>query len=176
MKESNAPAAALPQYREPEQSGRPLWLRVAAFDDEEIELRFSFAQRDCGLVVRRAIAVERRAIARKFEHDGPRTHLALRHLAAAAAHQKASAESPEWHHVGGHVRLVALGIGDVDMRDPVTSARRRRGWRGGRIRLHAIMALDDHEVADRMGKPQRSGALVFRRAIASKGDGIVGKF
>jgi len=61
MKESNAPAAALPQYREPEQSGRPLWLRVAAFDDEEIELRFSFAQRDCGLVVRRAIAVERRA-------------------------------------------------------------------------------------------------------------------
>src|SRR6478609_95020 len=134
MKESNAPAAALPQYREPEQSGRPLWLRVAAFDDEEIELRFSFAQRDCGLVVRRAIAVERRAIARKFEHDGPRTHLALRHLAAAAAHQTASAESPEWHHVGGHVGLVAFRIAHIDVRNPialrhldlpVTASRRR---------------------------------------------------
>src|SRR6516225_9835188 len=64
----------------------PLSLRVRALDDEEIELGFALAQRGRGLVLGRAVASERRSIARKFEHDGAPTHLALHHLALAAAH------------------------------------------------------------------------------------------
>src|SRR6516164_2265871 len=86
-----------------------LRLRVTALDDEEIELGSALAQRGRGLVLRRAVAIERDPIARKFEHDGAPTHLALHHLALAAAHQEAPSIFAERRHVGGHVGLVALG-------------------------------------------------------------------
>src|SRR5215472_18605352 len=91
-----------------------LGLRVTALDDEEVELGFAFAQRGCGLILRRAVAIERRPIARKFEHDGAPTRLALHHLALAAAHQEAPAIFTEGRHVGDHVSLVTFGLGDID--------------------------------------------------------------
>src|SRR5262249_60499167 len=57
----------------------PLRLRVTALDDEEFELGFALTQRGRGLVLRRAVAIERGSIARKFEDDGAPTHLALHH-------------------------------------------------------------------------------------------------
>src|SRR5262245_25690482 len=154
----------------------PLGLRVTAFDDEEIELGFAFAQRGRGLVLRRAVAIERDPIARKFEHDGAPAHVTLHHLTLAAAHQEAPAIFTEGRHVGDHVSLVTLGLGDIDVRDPIAFAGRGCRLRRRPVRLHAVVALDDHEIANRMGKAQRLRALVFRGAVACERGGVVRKF
>src|SRR5438445_7986868 len=44
---------------------------------------------------------------------------------------------------------------------PIFAGRGRR-LRRRPVRLHAVVALDDHEIANRMGKAQRLRALVFR--------------
>src|SRR5262249_27324499 len=154
-----------------------LRLRVTALDDEEIKLGFAFAQRGGDLVLGRAVAIERRPIARKFEHDSTPTRLALHHLLppllAAAPPRAAPAIFAERRHVGGHVGLVTLGLGDIDVRDPVAFAGRGRRLRRRAVRLHAVVALDDHEIANRMGKAQRLRALVFRGAVAGGGGGVV---
>src|SRR5262252_5512628 len=160
----------------PSSRTRALRLCVTALDDEEIELGFAFAQRSRGLVVRRAVAIERGPIARKFEHDGAPTHLALHHLLLAAAHQEAPAIFGERRHVGGHVGLVTLGLGDIDVRDPVAFAGRSRRLRRRPVRLRAVVALDDHEIANRMGQAQRLRALVFRGTVAGERAGVVRKF
>src|SRR5262249_58976989 len=110
--------------RRPAPRRHPLGLRVTALDDEEIELGSAFAQRGRGLVLRRAVAIERDPIARKLEHDGAPTHVTLHHLALAAAHQEAPAIFSEGRHVRDHVGLVTLGLGDIDVRDPIAFAGR----------------------------------------------------
>ena len=96
----------------------PLWLRLTAFDDQEIELGFAFAQRSRRLVIRRAITIERRTIAWELEHDSARAHFALHYITLAAPDQESPGKFAKRHHVGGHIRLVAFGIGDIDMPDP----------------------------------------------------------
>src|SRR5215472_736789 len=154
----------------------PLWLRLTAFDDQEIELGFAFAQRSRRLVIRRAITIERRTIAWELKHDSARAHFALHHLTLAAPDQESPGKFAKRHHVGGHIRLVAFGIGDIDMPDPIAFACRSCRWHGRGMRLHAVIALDDHEVANRMGKAQPPRTLIFRRTIASKRGGIDRKF
>jgi len=77
----------------------PLWMRLTAFDDQEIELGFAFSQRG------------RRLIAWELEHDSARAHFALHHLTLAAPDQESPGKFAKRHHVGGHIRLVAFGIG-----------------------------------------------------------------
>src|SRR5262249_50680420 len=127
-------------------------IRPAGIATWRCELGFALTQRGRGLVLRRAVAIERGSITRKFEHDGGPTHLALHPGAGPAAHEDAPAIFAERRHVGGHVGLVTLGLGDIDVGDPVAFAGRGRRLRRGPVRLHAIVALDDHEIANRMGK------------------------
>jgi hypothetical protein len=45
-----------------------------------------------------------------------------------------------------------------------------------RLRLRAVVALDDDEIDLRMRQPQRLGALIFVGAVAGERSGVIGEF
>src|SRR5215813_2515222 len=91
-----------------------------------------------------------RPVARELEHDGAAAHLAFDHLAGAAAHQEARSELAERRAVGGRISLIAFGVRDIDVRDPIALAYSGHRRHRRRRRLRAVVALDDHKIALRM--------------------------
>src|SRR5579862_698196 len=62
-------------------------------------------------------------------------------------------------------------IGQLRFERGYSAARRKR-----RLRLRAVIALDDENVGGRMRQPPLDVLLIFRRAVAGERGGIVGKF
>src|SRR5665213_706294 len=74
---------------------------------------------DIRLVLRRAIAGERRLVIAKFDHDISRTALAFDAVELAATHDITSAEFLEDREIGRCIRIVAFLIVAVDAPDPI---------------------------------------------------------
>src|SRR5262245_12195212 len=98
------------------------WLRlwaVVAFDHQEFGGRIGLSHRDCPAVFGRPIAIERRLIARKLDHDMAAAIASLHRLERTGARQVASLVLAENIAEHRRIALVAFGIADIDMRDPV---------------------------------------------------------
>src|SRR5438477_7217970 len=97
-----------------------LWLRaVIALDDDHVAGRMRRAQRDGTLIFRRAVAGERSRIILELEHDVARTDRAFGILELAAADQEFRAVFAQRLGIRHHIGLVAFGVADVDVRDPI---------------------------------------------------------
>src|SRR5215472_18352243 len=92
---------------------------VVALDDDHVDGRDRQPDLHRGLVLGRAVAVERRLVRGKLEDDVARAARAFGVLEAPGANEKPPAELRDRRRVGGDVRLVRLGVADVDARDPV---------------------------------------------------------
>src|SRR5664279_1395889 len=94
---------------------------VVALDDDEFGDRMRLPYLDIRLVLRRAIAGQRRLVIGKFDHDISRSTFAFDSVELAATHDIASTELLEDGRIGGCVRFVAFLIVDVDATDPIPS-------------------------------------------------------
>src|SRR6266516_4453176 len=77
-------------------------------------------QRHRPLIFGRPVAGERGRVILELDHDVAGAAVAFHRLGIAAAHQKPRAVFAERLGVRRHVGLVAVRIGDIDVRDPIS--------------------------------------------------------
>src|SRR6516225_8264550 len=99
---------------------------VVTLGHDDIRLGLAVAQFLGCLRFGRTVAGERGLKAWKLEHHDAVARAALHHVASTAADQIACAELAEWRLIGDQVWLIGIGVGHVDLDDPVAFFARGR--------------------------------------------------
>src|SRR5271168_3184426 len=145
---------------------------VVAFDDDQLVLARLRAQFLRLLVLLRIVAGEGGGVVLEFDDDLAGAGDALDGLVVAATHEEATAEFGECDGVRPHVGLVRLGIGDVDVSDPVTLGHlklpRPEPFRFAPL-PRATPWPPDTAANDSSGAPSRSPRIRARRCARGPG-------